>query len=172
MKGCGERRHFLLLQRFGGRGKEVGAHLSWKRKASSPQEDTHPPRRSWGENAGDRKAQQCPLRGHCRTCWGRAGGSLLMCFCLPRADSAGHSMSQEDWNAEMGDEASLILPSLDQVWGGNCWAVACLLLFPFLPPTPGPTAWVAVVPCCHDSRGTWRSLPLTYMLKAQCFLNK
>ncbi|XP_049651721.1 probable ATP-dependent RNA helicase DDX4 [Accipiter gentilis] len=37
-----------------------------------------------------------------------------MCFCLPRADSAGHSMNQEDWNAEMGDEASVTLPSLYQ----------------------------------------------------------
>lgn len=103
---------------------------------------------------------------------GAGRGVAANVFCLPRADSAGHSMNQEDWNAEMGDEASLILPSLEQVWGGNCWAVACLLLFPFLPPTPGPAAWVAVVPCCHDSRGTWRSLPLTYILKAQCFLNK
>ena len=79
-------------------------------------------------------------RLHSVRCAGAVGptggrqGVAANVFCLLQADLAGHSMNPEDWNAEMGDEASPILPPLEQVWGGNCWAVVCLLLFPLLPP--------------------------------------
>lgn len=94
--------------------------------------------------AGAGRLGRVPCTGAVASAGGGRQGVAAHVFCLLQADMAGQSVSEEDWNAEMGDEASAILPPLEQVWGCNCWAAAaCLLLSPFLPPSPGPAAWVA-----------------------------
>lgn len=42
-------------------------------------------------------------------------------------------MFQEDWNAELGEEALSVLPSLEQVWSGSPGAV-CFSPSSFLHP--------------------------------------
>ncbi|XP_061228095.1 probable ATP-dependent RNA helicase DDX4, partial [Neopsephotus bourkii] len=52
--------------------------------------------------------------GRCGTSSGGQSGVAANLFCLLQADLSGHSMNPEDWNSEMGEEASPILTALEQ----------------------------------------------------------
>lgn len=86
----------------------------------------------WGRLA--RSFSSVPYRAAVGSTGGNRQGVAAHVFCLLQADMAGQSVNEEDWNAEMGDEVSPVLPPLEQVWGCSCWAAAAsLLLFPSSP---------------------------------------
>jgi len=133
-------------------GKEVGAGAGRLSRRSG----RLPPAVEWGwrvtvrVSAGTGGLGTVSCAGAVVLAGGREGVAANV-FRLLQADLTGHSMNQEDWNAELEDEASPTLRRLEEVWGDNSWAVAHLPLFPFLPPWPCSRGgrWAAV-PCSLD----------------------